>query len=166
MNKKKQDSRILIIGAGVNGSICAVWLFKAGFDVTLLARGNRYEELVEQGVVIQDPFKATRSVTRVPVISELKADDCYDYILVIVGKNQVPDLLPVLARNRSDTVVFMVNNPSGPQLFTDALGKDRVMLGFVFGAGMREGSPFRIHLLTKQTIACILFSSSNRLLYS
>jgi len=61
-------------------------------------------------------------------------------VLVIIRKNQVPDLLPVLANNKSPNIVFMVNNPSGPQLLTDALGRERVMLGFVFGAGKREGN--------------------------
>jgi ketopantoate reductase len=34
----------------------------------------------------------------------------------------------------------MVNNPSGPDEFTEVLGKERVMLGFVFGAGKLDGS--------------------------
>jgi len=48
-----------------------------------------------------------------------------------------------LALNRSPNVVFMVNNPSGPDEFTEVLGKERVMLGFVFGAGKRDGSVIR-----------------------
>ena len=136
-------TRILVVGAGVNGSICAVALYKAGMDVTLLARGKRYEEIREGGIVIEDPFKKTRSLTRVPVINCLDAQDCYDYILVVIRKNQVAGLLPVLARNRSPNVVFMVNNPSGPAEFTSVLGKERVMLGFVFGAGKRDGSVIR-----------------------
>jgi 2-dehydropantoate 2-reductase len=137
------NERILVIGAGVNGSICAVGLYRAGFDVTLLARGNRYDEIVDQGVIIEDPFKNTRSVTRLPAIKTLDPEDSYDYILVIVRKNQVSDLLPVLARNRSPNIVFMVNNPSGPGEFTNALGEERVLLGFVFGAGKRDGSVIR-----------------------
>jgi len=137
------NARILVIGAGVNGSICAVALYNAGVDVTLLARGKRYEEIREGGIVIEDPFKKTRSVTKVPVINYLNPEDVYDYILVIVRKNQVAGLLPVLASNRSPNVVFMVNNPSGPDEFTAVLGKERVMLGFVFGAGKRDGSVIR-----------------------
>ena len=75
-----------------------------------------------------------------PVINRLDPQEVCDYILVIVRKNQVPDLLPVLAENRSPNVVFMLNNPSGPEEMTQALGRERVMLGFVFGAGRREGS--------------------------
>jgi 2-dehydropantoate 2-reductase len=138
MNYK--NARFLVIGAGVNGSICAAGLYKAGFDVTLLARGKRYEELMKQGIIIEDPFKNTRTVTKVPVINTLPPEDIYEYILVVIRKNQIPDLLPLLARNVSPNIVFMINNPSGPQILTDALGKERVMLGFVFGAGRREGS--------------------------
>lgn len=137
---KTEKARLLVIGAGVNGSICAAGLYQAGFDVTLLARGKRYEEIVGQGIVIEDPFKNTRSETKVPVINVLEPEDIYEYILVIIRKNQIPDLLPTLSQNCSPNLVFMVNNPSGPEIFTQALGKERVLLGFVFGAGKREGS--------------------------
>ncbi len=139
----RDGARILVIGAGVNGSICAVGLYNAGFDVTVLARGKRYEEIRDGGIVIEDPFKSTRSHTKVPVIDRLDPEDSYDYILVVIRKNQVRDLLPTLALNRSPNVVFMVNNPSGPDEFTGALGKERIMLGFVFGAGKRDGSVIR-----------------------
>jgi len=89
--------------------------------------------------MIVDPFKERRSVTHVPVIDQLDPRDVYDYVLVIVRKNQVPALLPLLAQNSSPNIVFMINNPSGPGLFTEALDKKRILLGFVFGAGRREG---------------------------
>jgi 2-dehydropantoate 2-reductase len=138
-----ENARILVIGAGVNGSLCAVGLRNAGVDVTLLARGQRYAEIRDSGVVIENPFKNTRSVTQLPLIDHLEPADVYDYILVIVRKNQVTSLLPMLAENRSPNVVFMVNNPSGPDEFTQSLGQERVLLGFVFGAGRREGNIIR-----------------------
>jgi 2-dehydropantoate 2-reductase len=140
---EKENARILVIGAGVNGSICAVGMQKAGIDVTVLARGKRYEDIRDQGIILEDVLKNIRSVTQVPVINELKPDDLYDYLLVVVRRNQVADLLPVLAANRSPNVVFMVNNSSGPGEWIRALGKGRVLLGFVFGAGRREGSVIR-----------------------
>jgi 2-dehydropantoate 2-reductase len=140
---KREHARILVIGAGVNGSVCATRLHHAGFDVTVLARGKRYEELRDAGIIIEDPMTKQRSVTRVPVINALDPQDSYEYILVIVRKNQVAALLPVLARNGSPTIVFMGNNLSGPDDYTEVLGKDRVMLGFVFAAGRREGDLIR-----------------------
>jgi 2-dehydropantoate 2-reductase len=136
-------ARLLVIGAGVNGSICAVGLHNAGLNVTVLARDKRYQELQEEGIVIEDQFRHTRSTTRLPVIGSLEPADCYDYVLVVIRKNQVADLLPVLARNVSPNVVFMINNPSGPAEYISALGQEQVMLGFVFGAGRREGNVIR-----------------------
>lgn len=138
-----QEARILVVGAGVNGSICAARLREARMDVTILARGKRVEEIRNQGIVIEDVLQKTRTVTQVPVVDEIKPDDVYDCILVLVRKNQVADLLPTLARNRTPNIVFMVNNPSGPNEWIWALGKDRVLMGFVFGAGRREGSVIR-----------------------
>jgi 2-dehydropantoate 2-reductase len=138
-----ENARILVIGAGVNDSVCAAGLCLAGIDVTVLARGKRYEELQDEGIVIEDPFKNKRSVTKVPVINRLDPNDLYDYVLVVVRKNQVADLLPVLAQNRSPNIVFMGNNLSGPDEFTRILGKDRVMIGAVYAAGKRDGSLIR-----------------------
>ncbi len=135
--------RLLVIGAGVNGSACAAGLHNAGLDVTVLARGKHYEEIRDEGIVIEDPFKHTRRVTKVPVIAALDPADCYDFVLVVVRKNQVVDLLPVLARNRSSNIVFMGNNMSGPEDFVKALGQARVMMGAVYAAGKREDSVIR-----------------------
>jgi 2-dehydropantoate 2-reductase len=135
--------RMLVIGAGVNGSVCAAGLHDAGIDVTLLARGARYQELRDQGVVIENPFSGKRTLSAVPVIERLDPNDIYDYILVVVRKNQIEDLLPVLAENRSANIVFMGNNLSGPAEFVKILGRDRVMMGAVYAAGKREGAVVR-----------------------
>jgi len=139
----KPDGRMLVIGAGVNGCVCAAALHRAGYDVTVLARGKRLEQLQERGIEIEDPLKGTRTVTHVPVVDRLASEDIYEYVLVVVRKNQVRDLLPVLAQNQSQSVVFMVNTASGPDAWIAALGAKRVMLGFVFAGGRREGSLIR-----------------------
>jgi 2-dehydropantoate 2-reductase len=141
--KEMDNARVLVIGAGVNGSVCAAGFFNAGIDVTVLARGKRCEELREEGIVIEDPFKKKRSVTKVPVINHLDSNDLYDYVLVVIRKNPVADLLPVLAQNKSPNIVFMGNNLSGPDEFIRLLGKDRVMMGAVYAAGKRDGSLIR-----------------------
>jgi len=136
-------TRILIIGAGVNGSIVAVKMHNAGIDVTLLARGKRFEQLQSEGVVIENPFNNKRTVAKVPVIKVLEPDDRYDFIMVVVRKNQALELLPLLASNQSPNIVFMGNNLLGPDEFIKALGRERVMMGSVYGAGKREGSVIR-----------------------
>jgi 2-dehydropantoate 2-reductase len=134
-----EKTRILIIGAGVNGSAIASVLFQAGVDVTILARDKRFEELSTDGVVIENPFTHRRAVTHVPIIDQLTPDAFYDYVLVVVRKNQVASLLPLLAQNSSPNIVFMGNNLLGPGEFVKVLGKERVMMGGVYAAGKRQG---------------------------
>lgn len=138
-----ENARLLVIGAGVNGSAVAVRLFNRGVDVRLLARGRRYEFIRDEGVVIENPFNHKRSVIRVPVIDRLDPADCYDYILVVVRKNQLAALLPSLAQNSSPNIVFMGNNLAGPEEFTRVVDRRRIMLGSVVAGGKRDGEIIR-----------------------
>jgi 2-dehydropantoate 2-reductase len=135
--------RILVIGAGVNGAVIAAGLHNAQIDVTVLARSKRYDDLLVQGIIIENPFNNNRSITRVPVINRLDPNDLYDYVLVVIRKNQVADILPVLAQNKSPNLVFMGNNLSGPDDFIKILGRERVMMGSVYAAGKQDGSLIR-----------------------
>ena len=140
---KTEHAKILVIGAGVNGSAVIACLCKAGLDAKVLARGKRYEEIKDEGIIIEDPFTHKRTITKVPVINSLEPDDIYDYILVIVRKNQVADLLPMLAQNRSPNIVFMGNNISGPAEFARVIDKQRIMLGTVIAGGKQDGDIIR-----------------------
>jgi 2-dehydropantoate 2-reductase len=137
------NARILVIGAGVNGSVCAAWLFDHHVDVTVLARGKRLAEIQSNGIVIENAFSQKRTVARVRAIGELAPGDTYDYILVVVRRDQVAELLPTLAANSSPNVVFMNNNLAGPGEIVAALGTQRPMLGFVFAGGKRDGEIIR-----------------------
>lgn len=138
-----ENARLLVIGAGVNGSAVATRLNNAGLDVKVLARGKRYEEIKEEGIIIENPFNHKRSIAKVPVINCLYPEDIYDFVLVIVRKNQVADLLPVLAQNKSPNIVFMGNNLAGPDEFAQIVAKQRIMLGTVVAGGKRDGNIIR-----------------------
>jgi 2-dehydropantoate 2-reductase len=152
---KTDNTKILVIGAGVNGSAVATLLFKAGLDVKVLARGKRYEEIKTGGIIIENPFNHKRTIAKVPVIDRLSPDELYDFILVIVRKNQVVDLLPVLAKNKSPNIVFMGNNLTGPDEFTKIIDKRRIMLGTVIAGGKRDGDIIRAIVLA--SIASVPF---------
>mgnify|MGYP001374583466 FL=1 len=55
--------KILVYGAGVLGSLYAARLKESGQDVTVLARGKRFDEIEGQGIVLEHALKGTRSVT-------------------------------------------------------------------------------------------------------
>ncbi|MHB8064996.1 MAG: ketopantoate reductase family protein [Ruminiclostridium sp.] len=122
--------KILIYGAGVIGSIFAGKLMKAGYEVTVLARGKRYEELNREGLILKKADSSEKERTHPKVINTLTEDDIYDYIMVVLQKVQVADVLPFLKINYSKNIVFIVNNPLGYLEWVEAVGKERVMIGF------------------------------------
>lgn len=126
--------RVLVVGAGVIGSLYAAKLALSGHDVTVLARGRRLEEIKGAGLQIEDARSGARETSKVSVIGTLGPDDRYDLVLVAVRNNQVDGVLPPLVANVSPLVLFMVNSAEGPEKLTEALGERRVLLGFP-GAG-------------------------------
>jgi 2-dehydropantoate 2-reductase len=139
--------KILVVGAGVLGSLYAARLYEAGNDVTVLARGNRAEEIRKNGIILENSANGQQTTDRVTVIEQLSAADYYDLALILVRRNQLESVLPVLAANKQiPTVVVMCNNASGFAFLTEALGKERVVPGFPGAGGQREGSIVRYML--------------------
>jgi ketopantoate reductase len=137
--------RVLVYGAGPLGSLFAARLHQAGHEVALLARGARLESLYKNGIVLEDVKTGVRTVARPRILSELKPDDPYDFILVIMRKSHARAILPVLAANEhSPNVLFLLNNFAGPQEFVDALGAERVLVGFPSSAGYFAGDTVRV----------------------
>jgi len=136
--------KILVYGAGVQGSVIAASLHRAGFDVKILARGQRLADIREHGIVLERLGVPGKQVTQVPVVDCLEPTDAYDLAIVTVQRVQVDDVLPILAANRSiPTVAFFMNNVAGAERLTDALGAERVLLGFGLFGGVRDGSVVR-----------------------
>ena len=131
--------RILVYGAGPLGSVIAARLQQGGHDVSLLARGQRLMDLREHGIVLIDWETEERTVTRVNIVEQLAAEDTYDLVLVVMRKNRALETLPMLAANQgTPNVLFLGNNFAGPADWVDALGQERVMIGFPLIAGYRE----------------------------
>jgi len=130
---------ILVFGAGPLGSLLAARLQQGGLDVTLLARGQRLEDLKQHGITLKSWSSGEEEAVSVPLIDQLDPHDIYDLVLVVMRKNSALKALPSLAANRSRQVLFLMNNAAGPQALMDALGGERVLIGFAGMAGYRDG---------------------------
>jgi 2-dehydropantoate 2-reductase len=65
-------------------------------------------------------------------------------VLVILRANQVSDMLPALAANQhTPNVLFLGNNIDGSGPLVEALGAERVLMGFAAAGGLREGHVVR-----------------------
>lgn len=159
--------RILVYDAGNIGSLYAALLSDAGHEVSILARGKRLATIAEVGIELEDFATGKRTTARPKVVERLELNDVYDLILVAIGREHVSEVLPVLAANRSPSVLFLGNNPAGPKALVDALGADRVLLGFPGAAGVPGDRGIRYLILKKAdqptTIGELDGSSSPRL---
>ncbi|MWV42523.1 ketopantoate reductase [Paenibacillus sp. HJL G12] len=132
----KQD-RILIFGAGVIGSMYAMKLIEAGFDVTLFAHSNRFKSLRENG--LQYIEKGTVRSIQVNVIDTLEDDDVYDFIFVTVRYDRSESALLALKDNQSKNIVTMTSNSIGFSSWLDIVG-DRLLPAFPgFGGQIKDG---------------------------
>ena len=94
--------KILIYGAGVQGSYLAhVLSCNELNEVTVLARGQRAEEIQENGIVIKHYLQRKKTKNKVHVIKKLEENDIYDLIFVKMKYNDFPTVLTTLAENKS-----------------------------------------------------------------
>ena len=129
--------KILVFGAGVLGCNLARNLFRAGKDVTLLARGQWADEIKRNGLRIKDKFSPKVSVSRIPVVTELAPEDTYDVIFVVARYTQLETILDVLRANGTKNVVFVGNNVRAAETAA-ALPEKNVLFAFASSAGHRE----------------------------
>ena len=142
--------RVLVLGAGVIGSVYAGKLLRAGHEVVVLARGHRLSDLQAHGLVLQDAESGDRTVLAVPVVNEVAVGDRYDLVLVAVRSEQVASTLPTLVAMTDGSDVLFFGNTTGrqPEL-TAALGH-RALFGFPAAGGVLEGPVVRHVLISQQ----------------
>ncbi len=143
--------KILIYGAGVIGTLYAAKLRNSGNQVAVLARGERLRDIRRSGLVLENVVSGALSKTQVDTVERLAPDDQYDVALITVRHDQLADIIPELKANRGvATLLFMLNNPTGSTYLAQALGRDRVLLGFPGAGGTHEGHVIRYALIAQQ----------------
>lgn len=143
--------KILVYGAGNIGGLYAALLKKSGQDVSLLARGTRLADIRQHGIQLESVVTGTQTTVHVNAVEELRANDAYDLVLVALPKNHVSEVLPILAANRqTPSVMFFGNNARGPREMIEALGRDRVLLGFPGAAAVARDGRIRYLITSAQ----------------
>jgi 2-dehydropantoate 2-reductase len=143
--------KILVYGAGVIGTLYAARLQEGGNRVTVVARDQRLADIRRYGLALEDIFGHGQSTTHVDTTERVGPDDQYDIALIAVRRDQVASIVPELtANNRIPTLTFMLNNPTGSSDLAQALGRDRVLLGFPGAGGTRDGHLVRYAMIAQQ----------------
>lgn len=131
--------KLLVFGAGVLGCNLANNLFRAGKDVTLLARGPWAEEIRSNGLRIKNTLSRRTAVNRIPVAEELSPEDAYDVIFVAVRYTQIETILETLRASRAKTIIFVGNNVCASETAA-YLPEKNVLFAFTSAAGHRESN--------------------------
>jgi len=130
--------KTLIYGAGPLGSLYACLFHKTFKNVTILARNEHYKFIKENGIVLINEFTQEKTVEKVKAIDSLSEDDAYDLAIVLMRKNCIKDILPVLSKNtRISNILFMGNNALGFEEYLKWLPKEKVLFGFPGGGGSK-----------------------------
>ena len=153
--------KILVYGAGVLGCNLARNLFRAGKNVTLLARGKWAEEIEKNGLRIKDKFSLRTSVSNIPVVTKLAPDAQYDVIFVVLRYTQLDSVLDTLRANRTRNIVFVGNNVQTRALAAELPDKN-VLFAFALSAGHREADRVVSIDLKKITIGQLAGAASNK----
>jgi 2-dehydropantoate 2-reductase len=136
--------KIVIIGAGVQGTVFAVRLALAGHHVTLISRLARATELRHAGATIQNAETKQIYTKVLPVLESLPPDFLADICLVTVRREQIKSVLPGLAEAIAiPRVVFLGNHAYSSDNLLAILGLSRAVLAFPGIAGYSDGGMVR-----------------------
>ena len=131
--------RILIYGAGIQGSYLAHSLMKGDNQVTLLARGKRKEELLSDGVVLYHRLQRKLTKDNIRVIEKLQPEDKYDLIFVTMKYSDFPAIIEPLAKNCSQTILFIGNQLNAAGLEKELQKRSTQQKAIYFGFQMTGG---------------------------
>ena len=129
---------ILVVGAGVIGTVYAAHLGAASHRISVLAYGERTAAIAVRGLRARDATSGIETHTAAAVVTSA-AEPEVDVVLVALRRDHLPGAAAALAGVPSDALVlFMGNNPAGRSGLPSASGA-QVALGFPgVGGTMRD----------------------------
>jgi 2-dehydropantoate 2-reductase len=142
--------RVLVVGAGVVGTVYGVHLAAAGNTVWVLSHGPRTDEVAADGLCARDVLGGGPADAEATVVPD--ASGGYDIVLVAVRRDQLASAcaeLAVLAGKPA--IVFFGNNPAGRAAVAGDLPGD-VYLGFPgIGGVMTSGTADYVRIRQQPT---------------
>jgi 2-dehydropantoate 2-reductase len=143
--------RVLIVGAGVIGTVYGVHLAAAGNMVSVLSHRPGTDATAARGLSARDVLTGKRTECQVTVVPDTTGE--YDLVLVAVRADQLASASAALtALAGGPAVLFFGNNPAGRSALTGTLPRD-VYLGFPGIGGVMSGATADYVLIRQQPTA-------------
>ncbi len=143
--------RILVIGAGVIGTIYGGRLALAGHDVTMVARGGRLAQIAANGLRLDDALSGDCRDIRIAAASAPPAGTRFDLVLVTVRDRQLTGALQLLdALQGEPEILFLLNCPLRVDELVARYGAGRALFGFPGAGGVHDGERIRYAAVRQQ----------------
>jgi 2-dehydropantoate 2-reductase len=105
--------KILVVGAGVIGTVYGAQLGAAGHAVSVLAHGARTDKVAREGLRARDVVADTRTHSPVAVLNQSDGE-AFDLVLVALRRDHFLSAAAQLAQlSESPLLLFFGNNPDG-----------------------------------------------------
>ena len=89
-------------------------------------------------IVLINEFTQERISEKVSLVNALGEEDLYDLVIVLMRKNSLKNVFPILSENRNvENFLFMGNNTLGFDAYLNHLPNEKVLFGFPGGGGSR-----------------------------
>jgi 2-dehydropantoate 2-reductase len=143
--------KVLIVGAGVIGTVYGAQLAAAGATVGVLSHGPRTDQVAAAGLTARDVLRGTQVDARAAVVPDASGE--FDIVLVAVRREQLASACTSLAGLAgTPAIVFLGNNPGGRKYLPANLPGD-VYLGFPgVGGTMASGLAEYVRIRQQPTI--------------
>ena len=113
-----------ILGSGAIGSIIGAHLARAGWNVVMLARGNRARQIKQDGLCITGLVEFSQAVSVLTEPTSLQAAD----VLIMATKTQDSELALAPLRGAAIGTAFSIQNGiMKNELLADCFGREKVL---------------------------------------
>ena len=142
--------KVLLVGAGVIGTVYGAHLAVAGNTVAVLSHGRRTGEVAAGGLSARDVLSGAVARAETAVVPDASGD--YDLVLVAVRRDQLPSACAGLTDLAAQpAIVFFGNNPAGRAAITGDMAGD-TYLGFPgIGGVMTDGTADYVRIRQQPT---------------
>ena len=142
--------KVLLVGAGVIGTVYGAHLAVAGNTVAVLSHGLRTGEVAAGGLSARDVLSGAVARAETAVVPDASGD--YDLVLVAVRRDQLPSACAGLTGLAAQpAIVFFGNNPAGRAAITGDMAGD-TYLGFPgIGGVMTDGTADYVRIRQQPT---------------
>lgn len=136
--------KILVVGAGVVGTVYGWQLWKAGYDVTLYVRKGKINEMSHINISCLDKRRRKSSKIRTDyrpkVVDDFSPEDGYNLIVVCVKYNQLSSILLKLSSSAGRAFILFMQNLWSKELIDEYLEPDQHIFAFPSVGGGKIGS--------------------------